>query len=332
MKPTNIYNVLIIGAGNIASNYDTIDSNVFLTHAHAFSKHPGFNLLGFLDVDKSKAIVAAEKWSTNYFQSLEEVVNKFDIDVISITVPDEIHFETLLMVSKLKNIFVLTEKPLTQTLSEAEEIVSLYSKLNIQASINFKRIFLPEVIKIKERINNNEFGDFKFAIGYYNKGLKHNASHLINLFSELTSIKNLSLISNLGYINDFNKNDLSYSCVLNTDKGRHFIIKSFNVLDYPIFELDLHFDLGRIRFYDSGSAFEIFKIENSTIFEGHKFLSKSEIIETNLNMSMYFTVDNIFNFLSQRNYQLISPIEVGLDVMRITESIINEINIKTCPN
>lgn len=328
MNPPKIYNVLIIGAGNIASNFDSSDSNLFLTHAHAYSKHPGFNLLGFLDNDISKAITAAKKWSTNYFRTLEEVANNFEIDVISITVPDEKHFETLLMVAQLKNIFVLTEKPLTNTLSEAEQIVSLYSKLNIHSSINFKRIFLPEVIKIKKRINNNEFGSLKFAIGYYNKGLKHNGSHLINLFSELTRINNLNLISNLGYVHDFTKEDLSYSCVLKTGSDSQFLIQSFNASDYPIFELDLHFEYGRIRFYDSGSLVEIYKIENSDTFEGHSFLKKCEIIETNLNMSMYFTVDNIFNFLSQKEAQIISPIEVGLDVMRITESIINEINTK----
>lgn len=327
MNPTKIYNVLIIGAGNIASNFDSFDSNLFLTHAHAFCKHPGFNLLGFLDNDISKARMAAEKWSTKYFQTFEEVVNNFKIDVVSITVPDEKHFEILLMVSKLKNIFVLTEKPLTNTLSEAQEIVSLYSKLKIHSTINFKRAFLPEIIKIKNRINENEFGCFKFAIGYYNKGLKHNGSHLINLFSELTSINNLSLISNLGHVDDFTKEDLSYSCVLKTDSGSQFIIKSFNASDYPIFELDLHFEYGRIRFYDSGSLVEIYKIVNSDTFTGYSLLKNHEIIETNLNMSMYFTVDNIFNFLSKNESQLISPIEVGLDVMKITESIINEINI-----
>lgn len=57
------YNVLIIGAGNIGAFFDMPYSKNVLTHAHAFSKVEGFNLLGFVDVDNKKAIEAANIWN-----------------------------------------------------------------------------------------------------------------------------------------------------------------------------------------------------------------------------------------------------------------------------
>ena len=44
-------NSLIIGAGNIASEYDEPGDFNFLSHANAYFKHSNYDLIGFVDVD-----------------------------------------------------------------------------------------------------------------------------------------------------------------------------------------------------------------------------------------------------------------------------------------
>ena len=83
------YNVLIIGAGNIGALYDSPGSNHILTHAHAFSKTPGFSLIGFFDTDFEKAHHAAQRWNTQVFKTLEEVFASYTIDIVSMCVPDD---------------------------------------------------------------------------------------------------------------------------------------------------------------------------------------------------------------------------------------------------
>lgn len=70
-----MYNSLIIGAGQIAGGYDSLESEAVLTHAHAYAKHSDFNLLGFYDVDASNASNMAKKWNCNAFNRFDEIEN-----------------------------------------------------------------------------------------------------------------------------------------------------------------------------------------------------------------------------------------------------------------
>ena len=134
-------NSLIIGAGNIASEYDEPGDFNFLSHANAYFKHSNYDLIGFVDVDIEKAKIAAKKWKCEYFVSIDEVLKKYRIDVFSVCVPDHLHYEVLKKLCSLKNIFIFAEKPLTRYLHESEEIIELMNQNNISCSVNYKREF-----------------------------------------------------------------------------------------------------------------------------------------------------------------------------------------------
>src|SRR3972149_7328158 len=119
------YNAMIIGAGNIGAFYDTPDSTNILTHAHAFSKHQGFNLMGFIDTDYHKAEEASAIWGGSAFHSIEEAFDGGPADIVSIAVPDEFHYEILKKLTLYPVKLVFGEKPLVETASQAEEIVRL---------------------------------------------------------------------------------------------------------------------------------------------------------------------------------------------------------------
>lgn len=109
-----MYNVLIVGAGNIGAFFDMPSSKNILTHAHAFTKAKGFNFLGFVDIDKEKAQNAAKLWNTSYFENLSEAFNKNRIDIISICTPDEFHYNLLKQLADFPVRLVFAEKPLTK--------------------------------------------------------------------------------------------------------------------------------------------------------------------------------------------------------------------------
>ena len=68
------YNVLIVGAGDIGSGFDNPNSTEVLTHAHAFVKHEGFNLIGFVEPNKGVALNAAKKMVNINFYNNERGV------------------------------------------------------------------------------------------------------------------------------------------------------------------------------------------------------------------------------------------------------------------
>lgn len=327
-----MYKVLIVGAGNIGSDYDDPESKYFLTHAHAFTNHSGFELVGFVDNDPVKAQNASVKWATRYFLNLNDAFKEYpSIDVVCIAVPDRLHYEILKEVTNYQPKLVFAEKPLTETLEQAHEIQKLYNELNIPVLINFKRAFVPEILDIVVRANQNEFGDFVTCFGLYNRGFKHNASHLLDLISRFTRCKQLNLLSVIDSVSDFSVDDPSYSIVARTEKDASVIIKSFSGDVYPIFELDLHFSKARIRLFNTGEKLEISNILPSPAFSDFQILKPLLCIDTSLNQSMSYAADNIYKYFTEGK-QLNVPITDGVQVMLLTSQILNEINNFSCQN
>jgi predicted dehydrogenase len=327
-----MYKVIIIGAGNIASGYDNQDSNVFLTHAHAFYNHSKFDLIGFVDTDDLKGNEAAKKWGTKNFSTIAKAYDFCpSIDVVCIAVPDIFHFDILMEVSIYKPKIVFTEKPLTDTLEQAHIVAKIYKKLKIPVLINFKRAFIPEIMQIIDRINQNEFGELQSCHGYYNKGLKHNGSHLLDLIIRVCGCKKIILNHLIDSISDFSIDDPSYSFVATSDKSAKIILKSFSGFNYPIFELDLHFTSGRVRFFNTGEKIEIYKVQESKIFSGFKFLQPKEIVDTTLHNSMLYAANNIYENLAYGK-ALKTPISDGIIVLQITDQILKSLKNSQCQN
>lgn len=316
-------NSLIIGAGNIASEYDEPTDYNILSHANAYFKHPNFNLIGFVDVDIDKAKIAAKKWKCGYFNSVDEVLIKHRVDVYSVCVPNDFHYEVLKTLCKLKNIFIFTEKPLTSHLYESEEIVELMLKNNISCSVNYKREFLPEFSNFYENSKKNIYGKLNFGACYYSKGLNHNGSHAISILNNLYPIENLRVLNSFERIKEIDS-DPSSSFLMEINNDYHFLFKSFQNENYPIFELDFHFENARIRIIELGVYIEFSSLKNNSTFKTHKFIEKDEMIPTNLNISLKFSLDNIFNHLT-KNEKLISPVSQALKVMQTVDLIKTEL-------
>jgi len=104
----------VVGAGHLGS---------FHTKVYAALKHKlAIDLVGVADIVKSSAKEVARKYNTNYFTNYHDLMDK--VDAVSIVVPTNLHY----MVAKdfLKaGIDVLIEKPVTKTLEEVNELISL---------------------------------------------------------------------------------------------------------------------------------------------------------------------------------------------------------------
>lgn len=322
MMSKTIYNVLIVGAGDIGAGYDTLKSIEILTHAHAFVEHEGFNLIGFVEPNIVVAKNAATKWSTSAFATIEEAFSKKEIDIVTVAAPDEHHFEILKKIAKYKPKFVLAEKPLTQTISQAMEIVNLYRE--IPCIVNFKRRFTPEIIELKEKIVNNYFGEFRFGTSYYGKGFIHNGSHLVNLLLYFLDI-NWDNFEKIDSVLDYKSDDPSLSVLLKcSEKNCSFLIKSLDQNDFTVFDFDMIFSRGKIRITDLGNKIEEYQIEKNDVFNAFLTLDLKKSYETKLNKSLIYLVDDIYVFLTQKK-----PLSCNLDEvyneMKFTNKIINSL-------
>ena len=252
------YSALVIGAGNIGAFFDAPGNINVLTHAHAFREYDAFHLLGFIDTDVNKAKAAASIWGGHVFRSLEEAFGETAVDVLSIAVPDEQHYDVLTKASQFPVKCVFAEKPLTTTYEEAETITRIYQEKNIGLVVNFSRRFVPEFEKIRDDIRSGLYGGYVTGMGLYGKGINHNGSHLIDLVRYFMG--EIGEIRVTDCLHDFYDNDPSVSCVLTLPEDKKLHICHIDCRLFSVFELDMFFEKSRIRIRDSG-----FIIKNNNV-------------------------------------------------------------------
>lgn len=294
MNSGGIYNVLIIGAGKIASGYDTPMQDKILTHAHALVLATDFNLLGFYDVDQQKAEIAAKKWGVGVIRDLASIKNQ--VDVVCCAVPDEFHYDIMKRIIELPRLkMAICEKPITRNLVQAQEMVELYKRREIPLIVNYTRRFLNEFIELKNWIN--EAGDLKVGNCFYGKGVFHNCSHMINtleyLFGELEFLQTNYMMY------DYFQDDPSVSFILKRNSANiYFHPIECNIV--TVFEFDLLFAKGRIKYSDAEGKIKYYKVDESEIYDNELNYVLERIVEIDWNSALTTLYKNVGDVLRKQ--------------------------------
>lgn len=314
---TKHYKVGIIGAGNIGAQFDQPGSQDVLTHAHAYSLHPNFEVCGFVDVDYNQAQAATSKWGGRAYANLAEFIAIEHPEIISVCTPDNTH---ALVVKQLAGSGILggiLEKPLVDTLPHAQALAKALPP-KTKFLVNYSRFFVPEFIKLQRQITQGQYGALLTGTGYYGKGLFHNGSHLISLL--LWFFGSLKSAIKLGQVLDFTESDPSISAAITFKHDTHIVIQAVNRQYYNLFELDLLFEQGRIRIIDSGFNIEVYKVTSSHKFKGYQSLIKKTVITTSLDQSLRLAVNNLSDWLEGKQPPL-STIDNALNIIKVCSLI-----------
>jgi predicted dehydrogenase len=313
-------NVLIIGAGRIGAFFDKPGSKHVLTHAHAFSMHPGFTLLGFHDTDRRKASKAASVWggqAAEIDQFFEERV-----DVVSIAVPDAYHYPLLRKIAAYPVGIVFLEKPVATTMGHARKIAETYRKKKVPVCLNYRRRFVPDFQAIRAAIGSGRYGDFVGGTGYYGKGLLHNGSHMIDLLRFLVAEPRSFTV--IDHSLDYSRDDPSVSVVLRMDGGQNFVMRHIDHRLYTLFEMDLFFERARLRIVDSGFTVEMHEIKKDRIFSGYRNMEKTRESGTSLKNALYYAAENIYRHM-RNGVPLACTLHDGLQDMALCSRIITAV-------
>ncbi len=115
-------------------------------HAEKYSTHPDADLVGVVDIDRSKADEVAGKLGTKGFNDYRELIGK--VDAVSIVVPTVSHFEVAR--DFLSNgVHILLEKPITSSLEEAEELISIAHAKNAVLQVGHLERFNPVIMALE---------------------------------------------------------------------------------------------------------------------------------------------------------------------------------------
>lgn len=138
--------VAIVGTGLMGS-----------THVNALRRND-INVAGILGSTYEKSIQVADEWGiAKTYQSIEELVNDNQIDVIHLTTPNYLHYphaKAALLAGK----HVVCEKPLTINTAESKELMLLGREKNLVTAVNFNFRMSAMVQKALEIVRNGGIG------------------------------------------------------------------------------------------------------------------------------------------------------------------------------
>lgn len=320
----DVYNVLIIGAGQISAFFDKPGDMKILTHAHAFTSIEGFNLLGFYDTDFEKASEAAEIWNVAAFKDLNQTFEENTIDVVVAAVPDQYHYPLLVQLSQLPVKAILAEKPLTRTIKEASHLLERFKVKPIGVAVNYSRRYVKEFNEVRRLIQAGSYGRFLTGHCYYGKGIIHNGSHCIDFIRYMlgTEVIEAQVIRK---VFDFYDEDPSVSAVLKLDNQGSFFMQPVDCSIFTLFEIELIFERNRLRFVDSGHSVEVYEVQPSKYYMGYRSLYKIAEIEASLDNAMQAVANNILEYLKYGK-DLICTLEDGYKALEVCEKMAGENN------
>ena len=120
-------------------------------HCRIFSNMRKAYLVGVCDVDKQTGNQVADKYEVPYYENFEELLAQ--VDAVSIATPTQEHFEQA-MCSLQNNIHVLIEKPISETLAQADRLSQISDEKGLIVLIGHIERFNPAYIELKNVIED----------------------------------------------------------------------------------------------------------------------------------------------------------------------------------
>lgn len=133
----------LVGAGHLGK-----------IHLKLLQQSEKYDLIGFHDADTENGRKLEAEFGYKYFENFEELLSQ--IDMIDIVTPTLYHYDyAMKAIENRKHFFI--EKPVTQTLQQAEEILYKCREFGIKAQVGHVERYNPAFIATKEYIKNPMF-------------------------------------------------------------------------------------------------------------------------------------------------------------------------------
>ncbi len=133
----------VLGAGHLGK-----------IHLKLLKQSSKYELIGFYDPIEENAIKVAQEFGYKNFQTIDALINA--CDVIDIVTPTLNHYDCAKSaIEKGKHIFI--EKPITKTVTEAEELRDLLKKHHTKGQVGHVERFNPAFTAVKDMIHNPMF-------------------------------------------------------------------------------------------------------------------------------------------------------------------------------
>ncbi len=133
----------VLGAGHLGK-----------IHLRLLNQSDKYELVGFYDPDEINARNVQKEFGYPYIENINQLIEL--VDVVDIVTPTLSHFETAKKaIEKGRHIFI--EKPITNTVAEAEELIALKNQYQVKGQVGHVERFNPAFLSVKDKIKDPMF-------------------------------------------------------------------------------------------------------------------------------------------------------------------------------
>ncbi len=133
----------VLGAGHLGK-----------IHLRLLKESQKYELVGFYDVDEDNGRKIEDEFGYTYFHNLDDLIAA--VDVVDVVTPTLSHFEaSKKAITAGKHLFI--EKPITNTVEEAEALVALAKEYNVKGQVGHVERFNPAFMAVAPKIDNPMF-------------------------------------------------------------------------------------------------------------------------------------------------------------------------------
>ena len=147
--------VAVVGLGGIGTR-----------HADIYQADERCEIVAVCDAFADKAYAAAEKYGAKAFISVEEMMQAIDIDIASVCTAGVEnggdHYEPTVALLGA-GIPVLGEKPISNEIPKAREMVALAKEKGLRYGINLNHRFTPAALRAKQWVDDGRLGELNIV-------------------------------------------------------------------------------------------------------------------------------------------------------------------------
>jgi len=147
----------VIGVGHLGS-----------IHSKVYSRLDNVKFVGICDCNIQKALEIGEKYGVPSYSDYEELFDK--VDAVSIAVPTSLHYN-IAKEFLSHNIHTLIEKPITKTLTEADELIDIAKEKKLILQVGHIERFNSAVLAIEPYLQKPKFIECQ-RLGPFHKRVK----------------------------------------------------------------------------------------------------------------------------------------------------------------
>ncbi|MFQ3548340.1 MAG: Gfo/Idh/MocA family oxidoreductase, partial [Armatimonadota bacterium] len=147
----------VVGAGTFGVN-----------HLNAFRQ---LSYLGIAELacvaeaNEERAKWVEENYKCPVYLDYDEMLEKADIDGVTVVTPDHLHKQIVLTCAEAKK-HVMVEKPLDVTVDGCEKMIDACKRANVLLQVDFHKRYDPDHVALEKRVSSGEFGKILYGSVY----------------------------------------------------------------------------------------------------------------------------------------------------------------------